>query len=266
MRESLNIMEQVHLDEEEKDRSRDGDKDGPSHQVEMKVASSQHRRNGLFKNMKQKYLRRVGDMFQVKFSAVHNHDIASGQAQAQEAAEDPVLATQYRASPYQNVESLQSSTNQHNPANLQSNQIHSSQSMTSGIILDGADNREAAAGSEQAAQQSTHGGVTLFDALTHSEEHNRQLSGLCGGGDDEDLELAGNREQREASQSIFGKSIEQNVNIKDFYDPSKNDASSFHDQSQISNFEVLQQNDQAEQTVETAHRILGQRAAGDQRH
>lgn len=100
MRESLNMMEQVHLDEEEKDRGRDGDEDGPSHQVEMKVAGSQYRKNGLFKNMKQKYLKRVGDIFQVKFSAVHSHKIALGQSQAQEAADDPASATQQRASPY----------------------------------------------------------------------------------------------------------------------------------------------------------------------
>ena len=42
-----------------------------------------------------------------------------------------------------------------------------------------------------------------------------------------------------ADKSAPEEAAGQDVDMKDFYEASRNDASSFHDQSQISNFEVL---------------------------
>ena len=62
--QSFNMMEQLRMNEQVNTgacRQRE-----PRH-VELKVAGSASRQKGLFKNMKRKYLKRVGDMFQVKF-------------------------------------------------------------------------------------------------------------------------------------------------------------------------------------------------------
>lgn len=195
--ESLNIRDQARRDEEEEGSGGDGD----SYHVELKVVDSFSRQKGLFKNMKRKYLKRVGDMFQVKFgNSAHNLQPESAPSQALQLESSSRRRSQHSMNPYQNLEPLNSPPNQQRTGNLMS---HPSR-QRSAVSSVGSSNVGLAPSSDQTAGEGRNDAVRAARGALRPEHdfvfaHEEAVGALEDG-------------------SVLDKSAVRYVDMKDFYE------------------------------------------------